>query len=171
MTFQISEQARFVYCQLCWIFFFEPRSFFSLFPRDENDTDIFPTVFETEFVQRGSNLSISESEYSTSDTVSVSKYLNRMFMMSTSNLSYSTWLTLSVFESESDQKCKKTNIISVIIVCIRSVFIPISHPQCIRNTADGWIEPRGPSARPLASCCWPNEHTLVPTNCVELNIT
>jgi len=30
-------------------------------------------------------VSVSESEYSTSDTVSVSEYLNRIFMMSTSN--------------------------------------------------------------------------------------
>jgi len=32
-----------------------------------------------------SDLSVSESEYSTSDTVSVSEYLNRIFVMSTSN--------------------------------------------------------------------------------------
>ena len=30
-------------------------------------------------------MSVSESKYSTSDTVSVSEYLNRIFMMSTSN--------------------------------------------------------------------------------------
>ena len=44
--------------------------------RDENDTDIFRPY---------SGPSVSESECLTSDTISVSDYLNRIFMMSTSN--------------------------------------------------------------------------------------
>jgi hypothetical protein len=44
----------------------------------------FPTVFHRIHLQ-GLDLSGFESEYSTSDTVSVFEYLNHIFMMSTSN--------------------------------------------------------------------------------------
>jgi len=42
-------------------------------------------LFETKFVLRDSYLSVSEFEYSISDTVFISEYLNHIFMMSTSN--------------------------------------------------------------------------------------
>jgi hypothetical protein len=57
----------------------------------------------------GSDLSIFESEYSISDTVFVSEYLNRIFMILISNRMV-TWLTLFLFESETDKNIK-TNMI------------------------------------------------------------
>jgi hypothetical protein len=45
----------------------------------------FLTVFETEFVYTGSDLSVSKSEYSISDTISIFEYLNHIFMTSASN--------------------------------------------------------------------------------------
>ena len=39
-------------------------------------------------------MSVSESEYSTSDTVSVSEYLNDIFMMSTSNPIFSDMIDI-----------------------------------------------------------------------------
>jgi len=52
--------------------------------RDENGTDIFRSYLRPNSF-RGSDLSVSESEYSISDTVFVSEYLYCIFIMSTSN--------------------------------------------------------------------------------------
>lgn len=89
----------------------------------------FPTVFETESVQRSSYLSISKFVYSTSNTIAVSKYSNRIFMISIFICILCDIADiLSVFESEFEQIYEnKYNIINVIRlypVCIRSVCTP-----------------------------------------------
>ena len=66
---------------------------------------------------------VFESEYSTSDTVSVSEYLNRIFMMSISNSILSDMVVIIRIRIQIQQKNIKTNIILVISVHIRFVFI------------------------------------------------
>jgi hypothetical protein len=54
----------------------------------------------------GLDLSVSEFKYSISDTVSISEYSNRIFMMSISNHILFGVVTLSVFESRQKYKNK-----------------------------------------------------------------
>jgi hypothetical protein len=59
-----------------------------------------------------SRYSISESRYSISDTVSVSEYSNRIFMMSLSNRIISNMVDTTVFGSKSGQKYENNHDIS-----------------------------------------------------------
>lgn len=69
-------------------------------------------------------MSVFESGYSTSDTLSVSGYSNCMFMISMSNRILSDMLTLFIFEYESKKKYEN-KVILVIYVHIRYVYISI----------------------------------------------
>ena len=50
-------------------------------PRDENDTNIFRPYSRPNSFRGVQMCSYNDSEYSTSDTVSISEYLNHIFMM------------------------------------------------------------------------------------------
>jgi hypothetical protein len=51
-------------------------------------------------------MSVSESKYSTFDIVSVSEYLNRIFIISTSNRILSDIINIIYIKSKSNQKYK-----------------------------------------------------------------
>jgi hypothetical protein len=85
--------------------------------RDENGTDIFQLYSRPNPFRGGLNLFISENGYSTSDTVSISEYLNRIFMMLISNRILSGMVDTIRIQIRI-QKKMKTNVISMISVRI-----------------------------------------------------
>jgi len=109
---------------------------------------------------------VSESKYLTSDIVSVSEYLNRIFMMSISNRIPS----LSVFESEYRLKYKnKYNISDIYPICFRSP-VGMGTARLTRFCID---YPHRATAQQLGRQISARTHTSTLTrmgNCIEFSV-